>query len=150
VLLRFTYLAATNTLALLRFLPMSDREKNIEILALRHQPLVLERQVGKPTFTDTDRAILASLLHHLPMHRLRHLLLPVRPDTALRRHRNLLKQRHAATRAKAPRTPAHPALDPHPGPTPGTRECLLRLSSNPRRTRGAGIKVAASTVWEIL
>ena len=32
-----------------------------------HQLLVLQRQVAKPTFTDTDRAILAGLLHHLPM-----------------------------------------------------------------------------------
>jgi hypothetical protein len=32
----------TNTFALLRLLPMSDREKDIEILALRHQITVLE------------------------------------------------------------------------------------------------------------
>ncbi|MFD4973631.1 hypothetical protein ACFWOI_26220, partial [Streptomyces sp. NPDC058424] len=31
MLLRLAYLAATNTLALLRLLPMSDREKDIEI-----------------------------------------------------------------------------------------------------------------------
>jgi hypothetical protein len=35
--------------------------------ALRHQLLVLQRQAGKPAFTDTDRAVLAGLLHHLPM-----------------------------------------------------------------------------------
>ncbi|MFE7246146.1 hypothetical protein ACFU9C_50875, partial [Streptomyces sp. NPDC057580] len=55
-LLRLAYLAATKTLSLLRLPPMSDRDKDIEILALRHQLLVLQRQVGKPTFTDTDRA----------------------------------------------------------------------------------------------
>ncbi|MEW1838411.1 hypothetical protein AB0392_10695 [Nonomuraea angiospora] len=55
---------------------MSDHQKDIEILALRHQPLVLQRQVGKPALTDTDRAVLASLLHHLPIDKLRqHLLL---------------------------------------------------------------------------
>lgn len=84
MLLRFAYLAATNTLALLRLLPMSDREKDIEILALRHQLLVLQRQVGKPTSTNTDRAILAGLLHRLPPDKLRCLLLLVRPDTLLR------------------------------------------------------------------
>jgi hypothetical protein len=41
VLLRLAYLAATNIFALLRLLPMSDRDKEIEILVLRHQLLVL-------------------------------------------------------------------------------------------------------------
>lgn len=56
MLLRLAYLTATNTLALLRLLPICD--KGIEILALRHQPLVLQRQVGRP-FADADRAALA-------------------------------------------------------------------------------------------
>lgn len=34
---RLAYLGETNTLALLRLLPMSDRDKDAEILALRHQ-----------------------------------------------------------------------------------------------------------------
>jgi hypothetical protein len=37
VLLRLAYLGVTNALALLRLLPMSDRDKEIEILALRHR-----------------------------------------------------------------------------------------------------------------
>jgi hypothetical protein len=97
VLLRLAYLAATNTFALLRLMPMSDRDKDIEILALSHQLLVLQRQVGKPTFTDTDRAVLLGVLHHLPMDKVRRLMLLVRPDTILRWHRDLLKRRHAAT-----------------------------------------------------
>ncbi|GAA1908192.1 hypothetical protein GCM10009753_44180 [Streptantibioticus ferralitis] len=88
MLLRLAYLAATNTLALLRLLPMSDRDKDIEILAPRHQLLVLQRQVGKPTFTDTDRAVLASLLDHLPTVKPGRLPLLIRPDTILRWHRN--------------------------------------------------------------
>jgi hypothetical protein len=39
VLLRLAYVAATHALTLLRLLPMSDRDKDIEILALRHQLL---------------------------------------------------------------------------------------------------------------
>jgi hypothetical protein len=66
VLLRLAYLAVTNTVTLLRLLSMSDREKDVEILALRHQLLVVQRQVGKSAFTDTDRVVLAGLLHHLP------------------------------------------------------------------------------------
>jgi putative transposase len=37
VLLRLAYLGLTNTFALLRLLPMTDRDKDIEILVLRHQ-----------------------------------------------------------------------------------------------------------------
>ncbi|MBL1101989.1 integrase core domain-containing protein [Streptomyces coffeae] len=151
MLLRLAYLAATNALAFLRLLPMSDREKDVEILVLRHQLLVLQRRVSKPTFTDTDRAILAGLLHHLPKDRPRHLLLLVRPDTVLRRHRSLLKQRHAATcvprRRGGPRT------------IRSIRALVLRLAKENaswgyRRIHGElaapGIKIAASTVWEIL
>jgi hypothetical protein len=37
------------------------------------------------------RAYPDDLLHHLPKDRLRHLLLLVRPETVLRRHRELLR-----------------------------------------------------------
>ena len=47
VLLRLAYLGVANMFALLRLLPASDRDKIVEILALRHQITVLERQLGK-------------------------------------------------------------------------------------------------------
>ncbi|AQW54223.1 integrase [Streptomyces hygroscopicus] len=81
---RLAYLAVSNTRAFLRLLPMSDRDKDIEILVLRHQLLLLQSRIGKPALTDSDRAILAGLLHHLPKDRLRHLLLLVRPETVMR------------------------------------------------------------------
>lgn len=59
-MLRLVYLAMTNPFALIRLLPMSDRDKDVEILALRHQLVVLHRQVGKPVFTAGDRALLAA------------------------------------------------------------------------------------------
>jgi hypothetical protein len=37
VLLRLAYLGVTNAFALLRLLPMTDRDKDVEILALRHR-----------------------------------------------------------------------------------------------------------------
>ncbi|MEU7899215.1 hypothetical protein AB0B45_40965 [Nonomuraea sp. NPDC049152] len=43
---RLTYLTVTNVFTTLRLLPMGDRDKDIEILALRHQITVLERQLG--------------------------------------------------------------------------------------------------------
>ncbi|GAA1311228.1 hypothetical protein Psi02_54980 [Planotetraspora silvatica] len=46
MLLRLAHLGMTNAFAMLRLLPMSDRLKDAEILALRHQIAVLERQLG--------------------------------------------------------------------------------------------------------
>ncbi|MFL4910551.1 integrase core domain-containing protein [Streptomyces sp. MMS24-I2-30] len=151
MLLHLAYLAATNTIASLLLLPMSDREKDIEILALRHQLLILQRQVGKPRFEDTDRAVLASLLHHLPLARLRQLLLLVRPDTILHWHCRLLKRHHAAT--------CVPRRRGRPPTIRSIRTLVLRLARENsswgyRRIHGElaalGIKVAASTVWKIL
>ncbi|MFG1708601.1 hypothetical protein ACFLIM_35915 [Nonomuraea sp. M3C6] len=49
MLLRLAYLTVTNTFAALRLLPMGDRDKDVEILALRHQITVPERQLGADT-----------------------------------------------------------------------------------------------------
>jgi hypothetical protein len=106
VRLRLACLAVANTFTLLRLWPMSERDKDIEILALRHQLLVLQRQAGKPAFTGTDRALPAGLLHRLPIDKRRHLRLLVRPDTILRRHRDLIARRHAA--ASRPRRRGRP------------------------------------------
>src|SRR3954470_6275584 len=97
MLLRLAYLGVTNVFALLRLLPRSDRDKDAEILALRHQLAVLQRQLGgqKIQFQPADRALLAALRHRLPRPTLHALRLPVRPDTILRRHRDLLARRHA-------------------------------------------------------
>jgi hypothetical protein len=57
-MMRLAYLAVTNAFAALRLLPMSDRDKDVEILVLRHQLTVLQRQLGpaRPGFTgDGDR-----------------------------------------------------------------------------------------------
>jgi hypothetical protein len=105
VLLRLAYLGVTNAFALLRLLPMSDRDKDTEILALRHQITVLQRQLGdaRQRFSPGDRAFLAALLHRLPVSTLRRLRLLMRPETVLRWHRDLLARRHAArSRPKRP------------------------------------------------
>jgi hypothetical protein len=46
VLLRLAYLGVTNAFTLPRLLVVNDRDKEVEILALRHQIAVLERQLG--------------------------------------------------------------------------------------------------------
>ncbi|MGW7419076.1 integrase core domain-containing protein [Streptomyces sp. NPDC054813] len=152
MLLRLTYLTVTNAFALLRLLPMSDRDKDAEILALRHQITVLQRQLGKEKvrFTPSDRAFLAALLNRLPVEVLRRVRLLVRPDTVLRRHRDLVARRHAA--ASRPKRPGRPRT------VHSIRALVLRFArENPswgyRRIHGEllvlGIQVAASTVWEI-
>src|SRR5258705_9131408 len=87
---------------------MNDRDEDAEILVLRHQIAMLQRQLGaqKPRFGPSDRALLAALLHRLPIEVLRGLRLLVRPDTVLRWHRDLIARRHAsASRARRPGRP---------------------------------------------
>jgi putative transposase len=108
VLLRLAYLGLTNTVALLRLIPMSNRDKDIEIRALRHQIGVLQRQLGdtKVRFGPADRALLTALLHRLPRRTLHRLRLLVRPDTILRWHRDLHRQHHAKmSRSNCPGRP---------------------------------------------
>ena len=108
MLVRLAYLAVSNAFAVLRLLPTGDREKQIEILALRHQISVLQRQLGagRPRFDPADRAFLAALLAPLPRDTLRRLHLIIRPDTVLRWHRDLLRRRHAErSRRKHPGRP---------------------------------------------
>jgi putative transposase len=108
VLLRLAYLGVTNVFTLLRLLPVSDQAKEVEILALRHQISVLQRQLGKarPRFSLADRAFLAALLHRLPREALGRFRLLVRPETVLRWHRDLVARRHAAR--SRPRRPGRP------------------------------------------
>ncbi|MDH6221783.1 integrase core domain-containing protein [Streptomyces pseudovenezuelae] len=153
MLLRLAYLTATHAFAMLRLMPMSDRDKDTEILALRHQITVLERQLGndRVRFTPSDRAFLAALLHRLPSQVLRRVRLLVRPDTVLRWNRDLIARRHAAA--------SQPKRSGRPRTVRSIRSLVLRLAQeNPSwgycRIHGEllvlRIKVAASTVWEIL
>ena len=105
--MRSAYLGVTNAFAMLRLLPTSDRDKDVEILALRHQITMLERQLGKQRvhFNANDRALLAALLRRLPRTVTGRMRLLVRPDTLLRWHRSLVARRHATvSRPKRPPT----------------------------------------------
>ena len=153
MLLRLVYLSVTNMFGLLRLLPVSDQDKDAEILVLRHQITVLQRQLGttRPRFSLGDRAFLAALLHRLPRDVLGRFRLLVRPDTVLRWHRDLIARRHAAR--------SRPGRPGRPRTIRSIRILILRLArENPsggyRRIHGEllvlGIKTAASTVWAIL
>ncbi|MFD9701552.1 hypothetical protein [Lentzea sp. NPDC059081] len=153
MLVRFAYLSVTHAFAALRLLPLTDREKDIEILALRHQLAVLQRQLGdrRPPLRPEDRAFLAALLAPLARTTLRRLRLLVSADTVLRWHRDQAKRRHA--QASRRRKPGRPRT------VVSVRHLVLRLAAENsswgyRRIHGElallGVTVAASTVWEIL
>jgi putative transposase len=112
VLLRLSYLAVTSAFTMIRLLPTSGTEKDVEILALRHQLAIMQRQIERPQLTVTDRVFLAALLHRLPQVRLRRLQLIVSPDTILRWHRGLIRRRHAriSCRKRAGRPPSRRSI----------------------------------------
>ncbi|ADI12883.1 hypothetical protein SBI_09765 [Streptomyces bingchenggensis BCW-1] len=104
MLLRLAYLGVTNAFAMLRLLPMTDRDKDAEILALRHQITVLERQLGKDKirFRPSDRAFLAALLH--------------RPAGSDRTSRLMTTYTVRSTRTPARRSAKAPPSGPRPRP----------------------------------
>ncbi|MDT0615532.1 hypothetical protein [Streptomyces lancefieldiae] len=122
MLLRLAYLTVSNGFAALWALPMSDRAKDAGSLALRHQITVLDRQLGPKSvkFVPENRAFLAALLAPLQRQVRGRLRLLVRPDTVLRWHHNLLRQRHA--RICRPKRPGRP------GTVRSIRVLVLRLA----------------------
>ena len=130
-------------------LARSDRAKDAEILILRHQVTVLQRQVKTPRLSWADRAVLAALARLLPHGHVRQLHLIVSPRTLLRWHAGLVRQRWAYPR----RAPGRPRT------APAVRALVLEMArDNPgwgyRRIHGEltglGYKLAPSTVWQIL
>jgi len=150
--LRFVFLLITRVAAWLQLSRREQAWQTAEILILRHQLAVLQRrQPRRPMLNWADRALLASLLGVIPKARRHGMRLLVTPDTILRWHRDIVRRRWAARpmRSKTGR--------------PATRRnisaLVLRLArENPewgyRRIHGElvglGVKIAASTVWEIL
>jgi len=148
VVLSFLYWSLRRLLELVVLRCRSEREKEIEILLLRHQLAVLERRVGRPQLTPADRAFLAALSRVLPRAAWKRSLF-VTPGTVLRWHRELVARRWMYPY----RPPGRPATPEE------IRELVVRLArENPgwgyRRIQGElvglGVKLAASTVWTIL
>ena len=152
MLLRLVYLSVTNVFALLRLLPTSDPDKDTEILVLRHQIAVLQRQLGttRPRFPPATARFWPPCCAGSP--------------AACSAGSGCWSSRTRYCAGTATCWPAAMRPDPVPGPgRPRTvhsvRLLVLRLArENPswgyRRIHGEllvlGIKVAASTVWEIL
>jgi putative transposase len=150
--LRFVFLLTTRLAAWLRLSRREEAWKTAEILILRHQLAVLQRrQPLRPHVNWADRALLAALLGVIPKARRQGLQLLVTPDTIVRWHRDIVRRRWAA-RSERGRTG-------RPTTRRNIKALILRLArENPewgyRRIHGElaglGVKVAASTVWEIL
>jgi putative transposase len=65
VTLRLVYLIFVRLCGWLALLPRTGDARNTEILVLRHQLAVLQRQVRPPRLTWADRAVLAALTRPL-------------------------------------------------------------------------------------
>ena len=149
--LRFVFLVITRVAAGLRLSRREEMWETAEILILRQQVSVLQRR--RPLRLKlhwADRALLAALLGVIPRARRQGLRLLITPDTIVRWHRDIVRRRWAA-RSKSGRTG-------RPATRRNIRALVRRLArENPgwgyRRIHGElaglGIKVAASTVWEI-
>ncbi len=121
-------------------------EKDIELLVLRHQMKVLQRQMKRPRLRRFDRLLFAAASRAMP--RSQWSSLWVRPETLLRWHRELVCRKWTYKRRG------------HPGRPPiEVRDLIVRLGrENPRwgyqRIRGElmklEIRISATTVRTIL
>jgi putative transposase len=122
--------------------------KDVEIAVLRHQLMVLRRQIARPRYTPTDRLMLATLAKLLPRESWKVFL--VTPSTLSRWHRELVRRRwtypHSGRRLAR-------MLDPE------VVDLVVRLArENPRwgyqrivgECRKLGIAVSATSVRTIL
>jgi len=128
----------------------SGDSRDAEILALRHQILVLQRQINRPKFNETDRTILALLSNAIDRPRRGLTFLIVRPETVIGWHHRLVARHWTQPSAK---NRGRPPIDPE------IRRRVIRLANENadwgyRRIHGElvrlGHKLAASTVWKIL
>jgi hypothetical protein len=127
--LRLGYLIARRLVGGLALLARSDAAKDAEILVLRHQLAVLQRQVRRPRVTWADRAIIAALALRLPP--ARRLGMLVTPGTILGWHRRLVTWRWTTTATRVGR-PSTPTGSTGTGETPGSGEPRLGIPAHPR------------------
>ena len=69
----------------------NDLTRDIEVVVLRHQLMVLKRQAGRPRIRRRDRLFMAAISRALP--RARWSSFVVSPQTLLRWHRELVRRK---------------------------------------------------------
>jgi hypothetical protein len=85
------YLIFLRLLSLLLLLDHSSASKDVELLVLRHEVMVLRRANPKPRLEWANRAAFAALVRALPTMLRKHRL--ATPGTILRWHRRLVAKR---------------------------------------------------------
>ena len=134
---------------LLRLVPAAEggRDREVEILVLRHQVNVLSRKVGRPRLRRVDKVFLAAAARMLPRERWSSFL--ITPATLLRWHRELVRRNWTYHQNRVGRPPLSPQLC----------ELILGMAGeNPRwgcvriqgELRSLGIRVGATTIRSLL
>jgi hypothetical protein len=109
------FVVVRQVLSLIGLGPSPDA-KDVEIAILRHQLLVLRRQVARPRYAPADRVVLAALAKLLPRDRWPIFL--VTPATLMRWHRELIRRRWTYPAPGRPRRALDPEVEPAQRPAP--------------------------------
>jgi putative transposase len=149
VIISVLYLLLRRLLDCLTVLTRHRLSKDAELLVLRHENMVLRRQVGRVRYEPADRLWLAALSRLVPRRRWDEVF-AVTPATLLAWHRRLVARKWDYVSRRDPGRPSTAAA---------IRKLVIRIATeNPawghRRVQGELIRLghpsAASTVWQIL
>src|SRR5665648_275200 len=147
VLSSLLYLLLRRLLSVLSSKDRAAEQVRLENLVLRHEVMILRRQVKRPIFRMRDRALLAAASRMLPRERWNAFL--VHPETIMRWHRRLVARKWT----RPHRRPGRPALDPR------VKRLILRLARENSRwgymrikgeLQGLGIRVSATAIAMLL